>query len=177
MNKFNNPQRLLVVIDMQNDFIDGALGTKEAQAIVGNVNKKIMAYKKSGNAVVFTRDTHGRDYLNTAEGKKLPVEHCIKGSHGWQITSEIDTSEAAIIDKPSFGSLELAEVISNLPNIVSIELVGLCTDIHVISNVMILKARFPEIPISVDSSCCAGVTPESHENALKAMAMCQIDII
>jgi len=173
----NIPRKVLVVIDMQNDFIDGALGTKEAQAIVGNVNKKIMEYKKSGNGIIFTRDTHGRNYLNTAEGRKLAVEHCIKGSHGWQITSEIDTSEAVIIDKPSFGSLELADTISNLPNVVSIELVGLCTDICVISNAMILKARFPEIPILVDSSCCAGVTPESHDNALKAMAMCQIDII
>lgn len=113
--------------------------------------------------------------LNTAEGKKLPVPHCIKGTHGWQITSKIDTSNDVIIDKPTFGSLDLVEMSDY--EITSIELIGLCTDVCDISNGIILKAKFYEVPIIVDSSCCAGVTPESHEIALKAMAMCQIDIL
>ena len=178
MEKNNNyPVEVLVVVDMQNDFIDGALGTKEAQSIVSNVYKKIEAYRSSGGMVVFTRDTHYCDYSYSAEGRKLPVEHCIKDTEGWQITSEIQVLEnEKIINKPTFGSLELAEMLDEY-NISSIELVGLCTDICVISNALILKAKFPEISIEVDSSCCAGVTPESHENALNAMKMCQIDII
>lgn len=178
MKKNNNyPVEVLVVVDMQNDFIDGALGTKEAQSIVSNVYKKIEAYRSSGRMVVFTRDTHYYDYIYSAEGRKLPVEHCIKDTEGWQITSEIQVLEnEKIINKPTFGSLELAEMLDEY-NISSIELVGLCTDICVISNALILKAKFPEISIEVDSSCCAGVTPESHENALNAMKMCQIDII
>lgn len=169
-------KKLLLVIDMQNDFIDGALGTKEAEEIVENVNKKILDYRKSNDIVIFTRDTHTEEYLNTMEGRNLPVKHCIKGTKGWQITSKIDVKDDKIIDKPSFGSLELAEYVSKL-DISSIEIIGLCTDICVISNAMILKAKLPEINISVDSSCCAGVTRESHENALNAMKMCQIEII
>lgn len=178
MKKNNNIEtKVLVVVDMQNDFIDGALGTKEAQSIVNNVCKKIKDYRSSGGIVVFTRDTHDKYYLLSAEGKKLPVEHCIKNTEGWQITSKIQVLEDdIIIDKPTFGSLELAEMLNEY-NVSSIELVGLCTDICVISNAMILKAMFPEVSITVDSSCCAGVTPESHENALNAMKMCQIDII
>ena len=176
-NSNNNQIEVLVVVDMQNDFIDGALGTKEAQSIVSNVYKKIEDYRSPGRMVVFTRDTHYWDYIYSAEGRKLPVEHCIKDTEGWQITSEIPVlDDEKIIDKPSFGSLELAEELGNY-NISSIKLIGLCTDICVISNAMILKAKFPEVPIEVDSSCCAGVTPESHENALNAMKMCQIDII
>lgn len=181
MKKNNNIEtietKVLVVVDMQKDFIDGALGTKEAQSIVSNVYKKIEDYRLSGGIVVFTRDTHQWDYIYTAEGRKLPVEHCIEGTDGWQITSEIEVLEDdIIINKPTFGSLELAEELSKY-DVSSIELVGLCTDICVISNAMILKAKFSEVPIAVDSSCCAGVTPESHENALNAMRMCQIDII
>lgn len=172
----NNPKNVLLVIDMQNDFINGALGTKEAEGIVNNVKKKIDTYRSLGETVIFTRDTHFLDYLETAEGKKLPVPHCIKGSEGWKITSEINVLNDKIIDKPTFGSLELAEELDKY-NVSSIELIGLCTDICVISNAMIVKAKFPEVPISVDSSCCAGVTPESHENALKAMQMCQIEVI
>ena len=172
----NNPKKVLLVIDMQNDFINGALGTKEAEGIVNNVKKKIDTYRRLGETVIFTRDTHSLDYLETAEGKKLPVPHCIKGSEGWKITSEINVLNDKIIDKPTFGSLELAEELDKY-NVSSIELIGLCTDICVISNAMIVKAKFPEVPISVDSSCCAGVTPESHENALKAMQMCQIEVI
>lgn len=167
--------KVLCVIDMQNDFIDGALGTKEAEAIVENVKAKIELYRKNGDTVIFTRDTHSEDYMNTQEGKNLPVPHCIKGSKGWEISEKLDTASDKIIDKPSFGSFELAEYISTLADVDEIELIGLCTDICVISNAMILKARFTETPIKVDSSCCAGVTPESHANALSAMKMCQIN--
>lgn len=177
MKKNYIPKKVLVVVDMQNDFIDGALGTKEAQEIVENVFWKIEACRATEDLIIFTRDTHYEDYLYSAEGIKLPIKHCIRPTDGWQITSDIPIlDEDIIINKPTFGSLELAEVIDNY-NISAIELVGLCTDICVISNAMILKAKFPEIPISVDASCCAGVTPESHENALKAMQMCQIEVI
>ncbi|MBQ1243173.1 MAG: cysteine hydrolase [Clostridia bacterium] len=169
--------KVLCVIDMQNDFIDGALGTKEAEAIVENVKAKIELYRKNGDTVIFTRDTHSEDYMNTQEGKNLPVPHCIKGSKGWEISEKLDTASDKIIDKPTFGSFELAEYISTLADVDEIELIGLCTDICVISNAMILKARFTETPIKVDSSCCAGVTPESHTNALGAMKMCQINCI
>ena len=167
--------KVLCVIDMQNDFIDGALGTKEAEAIVENVKAKIELYRKNGDIVIFTRDTHTEDYMNTQEGKNLPVPHCIKGSNGWEISEKLDTASDKIIDKSTFGSFELAEYISTLADVDEIELIGLCTDICVISNAMILKARFTETPIKVDSSCCAGVTPESHTNALSAMKMCQIN--
>ncbi len=169
--------KILCVIDMQNDFIDGALGTKEALAILDNVKAKIEAYKAKGDLVVFTRDTHYENYMETSEGKKLPVPHCIEGTDGHQIHSSLNTQDCEIIDKPTFGSLKLADAIKEAEELESIELVGLCTDICVISNALLLKANFPEVKISVDSSCCAGVTPESHENALKAMAMCQIEII
>lgn len=167
--------KVLCVIDMQNDFIDGALGTKEAEAIVENVKAKIELYRKNGDTVIFTRDTHSEDYMNTQEGKNLPVPHCIKGSKGWEISEKLDTASDKIIDKPTFGSFELAEHISALADVDEIELIGLCTDICVISNAMILKARFTETPVKIDSSCCAGVTPESHTNALGAMKMCQIN--
>lgn len=168
--------KILIVIDMQNDFIDGALGTKEAVDIVSDVSKKIKEYREAGHTVVFTRDTHSENYLETQEGKKLPVQHCIKGSEGWQIAEALDTEGCLIFDKPGFGSYELAYWLSKKkPN--RIEIVGLCTDICVISNAMMIKSRLTETPISVDASCCAGVTPESHENALKAMEMCQIEII
>ena len=169
--------KILCVIDMQNDFIDGALGTKEAEAIVQNVKEKIELYRKNGDTVIFTRDTHTEDYMNTQEGRKLPVPHCIKGSNGWEISALLDTEGSVIIDKPTFGSYELSDYIASLTDVEEIEFVGLCTDICVISNAMLLKARLTEAPITVDSSCCAGVTPESHLNALSAMKMCQIEII
>ena len=169
--------KVLCVIDMQNDFIDGALGTKEAEAIVENVKAKIELYRKNGDTVIFTRDTHSEDYMNTQEGKNLPVPHCIKGSKGWEVSEKLDTASDKIIDKPTFGSFELAEYISTLADVEEIELIGLCTDICVISNAMILKARFTETPVKVDSSCCAGVTADSHSNALTAMKMCQINCI
>ena len=168
--------KLLIVIDMQNDFIDGALGTAEAVKIVPAVADKLAARRSEGWKVLFTRDTHGADYLDTQEGRRLSVPHCIWGTEGWQITSSLEVGEAALVDKPTFGSLDLAEAAANLGEPEEIELVGLCTDICVISNAMILKARFPEARVLVDAACCAGVTPESHENALKAMRVCQVDV-
>lgn len=169
--------KVLCVIDMQNDFIDGALGTKEAVAIVDKVKEKIALYRKNGDRIIFTRDTHGEDYLDTAEGKKLPVPHCIKGTDGWQITSELDTQGCEIIDKPTFGSYELAEAVAQTENLEEVELLGLCTDICVISNAMLIKAKVYETPVTVDGTASAGVTPESHRNALESMKMCQIGII
>ncbi|MCI8342094.1 MAG: cysteine hydrolase [Firmicutes bacterium] len=167
----------LIVIDMQNDFIDGSLGTPEAQAIVENVVKKINEFDGD---VIYTRDTHGANYLQTAEGKRLPVEHCIKDSFGWQIETRVFTAGkekcAAVIDKPTFGSQSLAKFIKE-KNYSKITIVGLCTDICVISNALCIKSAVWETPMAVDSSCCAGVTPESHKTALKAMEMCQIDVI
>lgn len=169
--------KLLAVIDMQNDFIDGTLGTSEAVKIVENVADKIAEMSGIGAEIIFTRDTHFENYLETSEGKKLPVSHCIKDTHGWQITDNLNTTGAKIIDKPSFGSYELAEYAASKTNLEEIILVGLCTDICVISNAILLKAKLPEIKITVDSSCCAGVTVQSHTNALEAMKMCQIDIV
>ena len=171
-------QKVLVVVDMQNDFIDGALGTKEAVAIVPGVKEKIENFD---GVVLFTRDTHETYYLDTQEGQKLPVPHCIRDTEGWQIRSELDAlRKTEPIDKETFGSTDLAgelTMIDEDEGIGSITLVGLCTDICVISNALLVKASLPEIPIIVDSACCAGVTPESHENALNAMKMCQIDIV
>ena len=170
-------QDILIVVDMQNDFIDGSLGTKEAQAIVPNVKSKIENF---AGKVLFTRDTHFDNYLQTQEGKNLPVEHCIKGSYGWEIRAELDKLRTTeVIDKLTFGSSELGPLLvkENAANpIENITLIGLCTDICVISNAMIAKAFLPEVPITVDAACCAGVTPASHKNALNAMKICQIKI-
>ena len=167
--------KVLVVVDMQNDFIDGSLGSPEAVAIVPYVSRLVKAFD---GEVIFTRDTHSEDYLCTREGKLLPVPHCIKGTHGWQITDALTVKEgSAIIDKPTFGSTELAARLAGISGLTSVTLVGLCTDICVISNAMLIKARLPELDVTVDSRGCAGVTPESHENALSVMRMCQIDII
>ncbi len=171
--------RILLVIDMQKDFVTGALANKEAQQIIGNIQEKIDDYQKAGLPVFFTRDTHGEDYLNTQEGRLLPVTHCIKGSDGWQIIDELAdyATEENTLDKPSFGCLDLPKWLSGklagaAP--AEIELCGVCTDICVISNAMILKAAYPETEIAVEGASCAGVTPESHNNALEAMKMCQI---
>lgn len=168
--------KLLIVVDMQNDFIDGSLGTKEAVAIVPKVAEKIAEARAAGELVVFTRDTHQENYLKTQEGKNLPVVHCVKGSAGWQISRSLDVGDSRIFDKPSFGSMELADFAATLDGLEGIELVGLCTGICVISNAFILKAKLPEVKISVDSSCCACVTPESHATALSAMKLCQINV-
>lgn len=171
---------VLVVVDMQNDFIDGALGTKEAVAIVPKVLKKVNQWD---GLVFYTRDTHEKDYLDTQEGQKLPVPHCIRGTEGWELHKDIKKCVVGaefVIDKPTFGSGELANLLVELNDeqgVASIMLVGLCTDICVISNAMILKAVLPEVPIAIDAECCAGVTLESHEIALKSMETCQIEII
>ena len=165
-------KKTLIVVDMQNDFIDKALGTAEAVRIVPAVKEKIGEYVKNGDEIIFTRDTHCEDYLNTAEGRKLPVKHCIKGTEGWEIAEGLYVDGAKIIDKPNFGWPHWNE-----ENFEEVELIGLCTDICVVSNALIIKAMFPEINVKVDSSCCAGVTPESHEAALKTMQMCQIEVI
>ncbi len=170
--------KVLVVVDMQNDFIDLALGTKEAVGIVENVAKKISGFD---GRVIFTRDTHHENYMSTQEGKNLPVEHCIEGSEGWKISSALPVSDDAIIfDKPTFGSKELGEYLENLAELTpieEIEVIGLCTDICVISNALLIKAFLPEVRITVDASCCAGVTPQSHKNALEAMKSCQINVV
>ncbi len=169
---------LLIVVDMQNDFIDGALGTKEAVAIVANVKMKIEEFE---GRVLFTRDTHFDNYLDTQEGKNLPVKHCIKNTEGWQIRSELEVlRKTDAIDKVTFGSMELGpklQALNEEEKIDSITVVGLCTDICVISNVMIAKAFLPEVPVIVDANCCAGVSVETHENALKAMEVCQVKVI
>jgi len=170
-------QDLLLVIDMQNDFIDGALGTPEAAAIVENVVRKVRGFT---GTVLFTRDTHEETYLDTQEGRNLPVPHCIRGTHGWEICDALQPYvKGDVIDKVTFGSSELGGLLSAMNEadpIRSVTLTGLCTDICVISNAMIVKAFLPEVPVTVDAACCAGVTPESHRNALSAMKMCQITV-
>lgn len=172
--------KYLIVVDMQKDFITGSLGTKEAQAILAGVVEKVRTYE---GKVIFTRDTHGADYLDTQEGKKLPVKHCIVNEEGWHLADELkdlqEKTEWRVYDKPTFGSVELASELkkeSEQTAIEEIELCGLCTDICVISNALLLKAFLPEVPIAVDAKSCAGVTPESHQNALEAMKMCQVEI-
>lgn len=168
--------KILVVIDMQNDFISGSLGTKEAVEIVPKVAQKISAWK---GEVYFTQDTHMTNYLSTQEGKNLPVEHCIMMTEGWRIHSDILKEEDVfpIFLKHTFGCDGLVQIIKKLEDVEEIQLVGLCTDICVITNALLLKTYFPDVPIVVDASCCAGVTPESHKRALEAMKMCQIKII
>lgn len=168
---------VLVVVDMQNDFIDGALGTDEAQRIVEKVKKRI---ERFDGIVIFTRDTHDESYLNTQEGKHLPVIHCVKGTTGHQIHKALPTQNRLIIDKKAFGSPSLVEKLSELDRqekIEKITFIGICTDICVISNAIATKVFLPEIPLAVDSSCCAGVSEESHQTALNAMKMCQIEIL
>ncbi|MBS6279665.1 MAG: cysteine hydrolase [Lachnospiraceae bacterium] len=179
---------ILVVVDMQNDFVDGALGTKEAVAIVPKVAEKIRLFMDGADRrVLYTRDTHEEDYLDTQEGRHLPVRHCIRGTKGWEICPEIELlRKEQPIDKPTFGSPVLGQLLKaqdedlkkqGKEGITSVTLVGLCTDICVISNALLVKAFLPEIPVIVDASCCAGVTVESHQNALQAMNMCQIQIV
>lgn len=178
---------ILVVVDMQNDFVSMALGTAEAQKIAPKAAERIDTFK---GKVIFTRDTHDSNYMDTQEGRRLPVPHCIYGSEGWQLEAGIENSRkraakegrelAAPIDKPTFGSTVLAQTLeeyARTEKIDSITLVGLCTDICVISNALLLKAYMPEVPIIVDAGCCAGVTPQSHDNALAAMEKCQIEVI
>ena len=170
-------KKLLIVVDMQNDFITGALGSEEAQKIVPYVREKIEAYKKAGHTVIFTRDTHCEDYLSTQEGKNLPVPHCIKGTKGHEIAPELNAEGCEVFDKPNFGSLELGRRVAEIAaGYDEVELCGLCTDICVVSNALILKAQLPETRVVVDSKACAGVTVESHNAALLTMKMCQVEV-
>ena len=172
-------KHFLIVVDMQKDFVDGALGTKEAVAIVPNVVKKIKAFD---GEIFVTYDTHFADYMDTAEGRKLPVPHCIKGTDGWQldktVAAALEGKDYKTVEKLTFGSVELPRMLKLAAGeeAFSLELIGLCTDICVVSNALLLKANFPEVPMTVDSACCAGVTPETHQAALATMACCQIDI-
>ena len=166
--------KFLIVVDMQVDFTTGSLGSPHAAAIIPHVVEKVKAFD---GKVIFTRDTHGENYLQTQEGTKLPVVHCIKDTDGWQICEELRPFVDTVIDKETFGSMDLPQLLRQMGEpIDSITLCGLCTDICVISNAMIVKAAFPEVPVSVDATCCAGVTEESHKTALDAMRAVQIEI-
>ena len=173
--------KYLIVVDMQNDFIDGALGTPEAVSIVDAVADKIRSFD---GTVIYTRDTHQPDYMQTQEGANLPVVHCIEGEDGWQLPEVLeklkDEKNSPVFNKPTFGSVELGKYMLDLyekGEVESIELIGVCTDICVISNALLLKAFMPEVPICVDPACCAGTTVENHDNALAAMKMCQIAVL
>ncbi len=171
--------KLLIVVDMQKDFVDGALGTKEAVAIVDNVVDKIASFDGD---IIATFDTHFENYMDTAEGKKLPVPHCIKGTDGWKLDARVqaalDKRTYDTVEKLTFGSVDLPRMVAERydPAELEVELIGLCTDICVVSNALLLKASFPEMPITVDAACCAGVTPDTHAAALTTMTMCQITV-
>ena len=169
-------KKLLVVVDMQNDFIGGALGTQEAQSILPAVRARIADARKEGEEVAFTRDTHGEDYLSTQEGKNLPVPHCIAGTAGHEIAAGLCLAGERVFDKPAFGSIELAAYVKER-GFAAVELVGVCTDICVISNALLVKAFGPEAEVCVRAGCCAGVTPQSHQTALAAMRACQVKIL
>ena len=168
-------KELLAVIDMQNDFVFGALGSSDAQAILPAVEERIFAARQAGKTVVFTRDTHGEDYLSTQEGKRLPVRHCLKDSEGWQIVGGLQKSGDKVFDKPLFASVELAEYIRR-ENFERVEFIGVCTDICVVSNVLLTKAFSPETEVSVCAKCCAGTSAAAHEAALLTMRSCQAQI-
>lgn len=174
-------QRYFVVVDMQHDFVDGALGTPEAQTIVASVAAKAQAFD---GIVVFTKDTHYSDYLQTLEGKNLPVEHCLHGTPGWELMPELQTirdeRNSFVFEKTTFASLDLAMWLAEenvAEPIESIELIGLCTDICVVSNALLIKGWIPEVPLKVDASLCAGVTPDSHKAALATLRSCQVEVI
>ncbi|MDD7283583.1 MAG: isochorismatase family cysteine hydrolase [Wujia sp.] len=175
-------RNILIVVDMQKDFVTGALASAEAQAILPKVKEKIEVYDRAGKEIIFTRDTHGEDYMQTNEGKHLPVPHCIKGTDGWQICAELTdgiTSEYKTVDKPTFGFLGWKDVLASETadgSDLDIEMIGVCTDICVVSNTLILKALYPEATVRVDAGCCAGVTPEAHAAALVTMRACQVDV-
>ncbi len=176
-------RKFLIVVDMQNDFIDGALGTPEAQAIVPAVTGRIRACREEGWTLIATQDTHAADYMETPEGRKLPVPHCVAGTPGWQLNDAVAAAlgeDFLPLEKPTFGSVRLPGIIADMiqPEArVAIELIGLCTDICVVSNALLLKASFPEAGVAVRRACCAGVTPATHEAALATMRCCQIDIL
>ena len=169
-------KRLLVIVDMQNDFLTGALANENAERVLANVKAKLEKARLENIEVVFTRDTHFENYLSTQEGKNLPVPHCIKGTWGWNIADGLYEGNERVFDKPVFGSIELATFVKE-GGYTDVEVVGVCTDICVVSNVLLIKAYCPETAVVVDSDCCAGVTKESHESALKTMASCQVSVL
>ena len=172
--------KLLVVIDMQNDFLTGVLGNEQTAAVVDPVVRHIEEFRENepDGQIIATLDTHYEDYMDTQEGRYLPVPHCIKGTDGWQLDERVELAlgNCTLVEKNTFGSIDLPDIIGRDADIDEIQLIGVCTDICVISNAMLLKAAFPEVPVRIISGCCAGVTPESHENALSAMKMCQMII-
>lgn len=181
-------KNILIVVDMQNDFIDGSLGTPEAKMIVPNVIKKIKSYNNKDSYIIVTRDTHDENYLETEEGKNLPVKHCVQSLPGWCIHDDVydallgldDVFYTFYINKPTFGSFALGlklKELNEIFDIENIEVIGLCTDICVISNAIIAKSALPNAHIKVDASCCAGVTPESHNRALDEMRTLQVEIV
>lgn len=176
-------RKILIVVDMQNDFVGGALGTKEAQAIVPAVVERIRQCRAAGWTLIATMDTHDESYMDTPEGKKLPVPHCIRGTAGWQLCDEVAQAlgdDCLLVEKPTFGSVRLPGMIEKLTRGeagVTIELLGLCTDICVVSNALLLKAHFTDAALQVRRACCAGVTPATHEAALQTMGCCQIDVV
>ncbi len=166
--------KFLIVVDMQEDFVRGALGSAAAEAIVPRVVEKVKAFD---GTVLFTRDTHGEDYRQTQEGRKLPVVHCVKDTAGWQIVSELSPYVTRVVDKPTFGSVDLPRILADYGDVDEVTLCGLCTDICVISNAMLVKAAFPEATVTVDGTCSAGVSEESHRTALQAMRAVQIEVV
>lgn len=186
VNPSKKTVNILLVVDMQKDFVDGALGTAEAEAIVPNVVAKIEEYKKAGNPIIATLDTHEGNYMDTQEGKNLPVVHCIRYTEGWLFDKAVSEALAGyenlvVVEKPTFGSSDLVAIMGEYvaaygEPYVNLEIIGLCTDICVVSNALVQKAFYPEMPISLDASCCAAVTPATHEAALDTMTMCQINI-
>ncbi len=175
-------KKYLIVVDMQHDFIDAALGTAEAREIVDRAADYIREKKAQGYTVIATLDTHGEDYMATREGRKLPVPHCIRGTEGWKLHPAVEAALQGdmLLEKPTFGSVKLPEILAEgleAGDRLTVELIGLCTDICVVSNALLIKARFPEAEVAVKADCCAGVTPEKHRAALETMASCQIDII
>ena len=169
-------KKLLVVVDMQNDFIDGALGTPRARLILPAVRERIAAARAAGETVVFTRDTHGEDYLTTQEGRKLPVPHCVKGTRGWEIAEGLAEDGERIFDKPSFGSVELGTFVRD-GGFSAAELVGVCTDICVVSNAILIRAFSPETEVRVRESCCGGTGKEAHDGAISVLRGCQVRIL
>ena len=168
-------KKTLIVIDFQNDFVNGVLGTPEAQAIIPEVKEKVAEYLRHGNEVIFTRDTHYENYMDTLEGKKLPVSHCVFGTDGWRLVDGLEgIEECCYYNKETFG-FKAWPFLTGEPEL--IEIIGVCTDICVITNALLLKTVFPELPIVVDASCCAGTTPEKHKAALEVMKSCQITVV
>ncbi len=170
-------KKALIVVDVQNDFVDGALGSTEAQEIIPAVKEKIEMYNKGGREILFTKDSHDENYLNTAEGKRLPVKHCIIGTRGHKIVDGLETKNSKYLIKDTFGCDEWDEALKALGNPESVEMIGLDTDICVVTNALIIKTLRPDIEITVDARCCAGSTPEKHKAALEVMKSCQIDVI